>query len=142
VLRTPRNDGYPIDRASRTGHRPASTSAINRSTICRASLAASTSPRFVLGRVHVPGAKSIATITFSLYLSHKMTWHVTKTYLPGLVAGGGVQAFFVYAFSALIIGSLLYFLVERPFLLLRDRLEDRPVFLGVEPSTISAEPSR
>jgi peptidoglycan/LPS O-acetylase OafA/YrhL len=73
----------------------------------------------------VPGAGAIATITFSLYLSHKMTWQVVRTHLPDLVADGGWRAFAVYATAALGVGAALYFLVERPFLRMRDRLWDR-----------------
>ncbi len=75
----------------------------------------------VLGKVHVPGAQLIATVTFSLYLSHKMTWHVIRTYAPQLVSPGGAQAFVIYASAALAVGGLLFLLVERPFLQLRDR---------------------
>jgi peptidoglycan/LPS O-acetylase OafA/YrhL len=83
------------------------------------------SDKCLLGRVRVPGAKLIATITFSLYLSHKMTWHVVRVYEPTLVSSGGFQAFCVYTGAALLVGSLLFLLVERSFLVLRDRLEAR-----------------
>ncbi len=88
-------------------------------------VAAAVSPKSVLDRFRVPGAGGIAAITFSLYLSHKMTWHVVQTRLPRLVAGGGWQAFVVYAAAALMVGTALYLLVERPFLRLRDRMRDR-----------------
>ena len=85
-------------------------------------VAAVVSPKSVLDRIRVPGAAAIATITFSLYLSHKLTWHVIQTRWPELVAGGGGQAFVVYAAAAFAMGTALYLLVERPFLRLRDRL--------------------
>ncbi len=81
------------------------------------------SHKCLLGRVRVPGAEMIATVTFSLYLSHKMTWHVIRIYEPTLVSTGGFQAFCIYAGAALLVGSLLFLLVERPFLRLRDQLE-------------------
>ena len=84
-------------------------------------VAAAASDRGILGRVKVPGAQFLATITFSLYLSQKMTWHLVRTYLPQLVPAGTFQAFVVYAGAAVAIGTLLYFAVERPFLRLRDR---------------------
>jgi peptidoglycan/LPS O-acetylase OafA/YrhL len=84
---------------------------------------ASVSERGFLGKYRVPGAQLIATVTFSLYLSHKMTWHVIRTYAPEWVRGAGVQAFVVYAVGALLIGGALYLLIERPFLRLRDRWE-------------------
>jgi peptidoglycan/LPS O-acetylase OafA/YrhL len=86
-------------------------------------VAACVSPKNLLGRARVPGAEAIATVTFSLYLSHKMTWHVVRTYWPEWVRAGGLQAFCVYAGSAFLVGALLYLMVERPFLLLRDRIE-------------------
>jgi peptidoglycan/LPS O-acetylase OafA/YrhL len=88
-------------------------------------VAACVSGKNLLGRVHVPGAETIATVTFSLYLSHKMTWHVIRIFCPGLVSGGGLQAFCVYAGGAFLVGAVLYLIVERPFLLLRDRIEVR-----------------
>jgi peptidoglycan/LPS O-acetylase OafA/YrhL len=87
---------------------------------------AAVSPRGVLGRWRVPGAQAIATITFSLYLSHKMTWHLVRTHFPSLVAHGGYHAYAVYGAAALAVGTALYFLVERPFLLLRNRLDRQP----------------
>jgi len=75
----------------------------------------------LLGRIQVPGAQFIATITFSLYLSHKMTWHLTRTYVPELVPQGTFQAFILYALGAIVVGALLYFTIERTFLRLRDR---------------------
>ena len=82
-------------------------------------VAACASPMGVLGRVRIPGAGALATVTFSLYLSHKMTWHAVRTWWPGLVQHGGAQAFCVYAGAALLVGSLLYLGIERPFLRLR-----------------------
>jgi hypothetical protein len=54
-----------------------------------------------------------------------MTWHVIRIFCPGLVSGGGLQAFCVYAGGAFLVGAVLYLIVERPFLLLRDRIEVR-----------------
>ena len=98
------------------------------------------SAKGVLGRVRIPGAESIATVTFSLYLSHKMTWHVIRTFWPALVNSGGLQAFCVYACSAFLVGAILYFSVERPFLRLRQ--SDWVGNLGGVPQTArSAKPA-
>ncbi|MFT3781446.1 MAG: acyltransferase [Nibricoccus sp.] len=77
------------------------------------------STKSIFGKFSIPGAKAIATITFSLYLSHKMTWHAVRTFWPESVAKGGTQALLIYAGSAFLVGALLYFTVERTFLLLR-----------------------
>ena len=82
-------------------------------------VAACVSTKCFFGRICIPGAESIATVTFSIYLSHKMTWHVVRTFMPELVEQGGLQALCVYAGSAALVGTILYFAVERPFLLLR-----------------------
>ncbi|MBS0632667.1 MAG: acyltransferase [Verrucomicrobia bacterium] len=94
-------------------------------------VAASVSERGFLGKFHVPGAELIAKVTFSLYLSHKMTWHVLRTYAPGWVDGRGVQAFILYTLGAFAVGGALYLLVERPFLRLRDRWETKANPVGL-----------
>jgi peptidoglycan/LPS O-acetylase OafA/YrhL len=84
------------------------------------------SPQGLPGKYAVPGAKAIASITFSLYLSHKLSWHLVRTYAPGLVRHGGFQAFIVYTAAAFFSGTILYLAVERPFLHLRDRVGRKP----------------
>ena len=87
--------------------------------------AACVSPKCVLGTFRVPGVRAIATIMFSLYLCHLMAWQVVKAFLLGWVEHRGVQSFVVFMVAAFLLATLLYFLVERPFLLLRDRLDGR-----------------
>ncbi len=88
-------------------------------------VASCVSTKGVLGQRRIPGAQAIATVTFSLYLSHKLTWHAVRVFHPDWVQGGGVQAFCVYAIAAILVATLLFLSVERPFLLLRDRVEVR-----------------
>ncbi len=88
-------------------------------------VAACASANGVLGRIHVPGARFIATITFSLYLIHKLTWHAVKLLYPAIAQLAGWQSFLIYALTALTAGTLLFLLVEHPFLQLRDRLVAR-----------------
>lgn len=72
-----------------------------------------------LGRWRVPGAGWVAGISYSLYLSHKIALHLVQVYVgPHL---HGLAIFPVYAVAVLSAGSLLHYLVERPFLRLRDR---------------------
>lgn len=75
-----------------------------------------------LGRVRVPGANFLATIAFSLYLTHKAVFHVVRDQIGEAFGGSNGLAFGVYIAAALLVATLLYLTVERPFLRLRDRL--------------------
>ena len=71
-----------------------------------------------IGRWRVPGASFVARISYSLYLSHKIAFHLVQVTLGERLHG--VAIFVVYALAALALGSLLHVLVERPFLRLRE----------------------
>jgi peptidoglycan/LPS O-acetylase OafA/YrhL len=77
----------------------------------------------VISRHAVPGAGALAAGAYSLYLSHKMVFHAVQAALPGLPAPLRAFAFAPALLAALAVGAALYWLVERPFLKLRDRLE-------------------
>ncbi len=69
-----------------------------------------------------PAIEFVAAISYSLYLGHKMSYVVTRNFLhhfPSVKGGGELVA---YALGTLLIALPLYFLVERPFLKLRNRL--------------------
>jgi peptidoglycan/LPS O-acetylase OafA/YrhL len=69
----------------------------------------------------VPGAAMIAMISYSLYLSHKMTTHAVQSLLsPESLTGS--QGLVIYYASSIAGGAVLWWLIERPFLRLRDRL--------------------
>ena len=72
-------------------------------------------------RPRVPGASLLATLAFSLYLTHKSVAHATHLLLPALTAEAGWQAFTIYALTCLATAALLYVGVERPFIALRAR---------------------
>ena len=72
----------------------------------------------------MPGAHWLAAISYSLYLSHKIAFHAVATMLDEL-HGRGMVAFVTYAVAALLLGATLHYLVERPFLRLRERREIR-----------------
>lgn len=74
-----------------------------------------------LARYRVPGAATIAAISYSLYLTHKAVMAVDRQllgedHLVGLLGAN------VYFASSLGVAWLLWRLVERPFLALRRRL--------------------
>jgi len=73
-------------------------------------------------RFLIPGAGFIARISFSLYLTHKIAFHLTHEWFPAVANLGSLPAFFAYFSAALLCGSILYLGVEAPFLKLRSRL--------------------
>ena len=96
-----------------------------------------TSSRGLLGRWVVPGAGWVAATSYSLYLSHKLVMHAVDTWLAPALPLHGLALFAVYAVAILAVGAALHYLVERPGLLLRDRLDARPAA-----STLGAEMAR
>ncbi|MEP6908066.1 MAG: hypothetical protein ABI858_08820, partial [Pseudoxanthomonas sp.] len=63
----------------------------------------------------------IAAASFSLYLTHKAAFHVTRHLFGEALEGRGVMAFVAYAAAAVVVGAVLHHAVERPFLKLRRR---------------------
>lgn len=81
-----------------------------------------------LARLHVPGARLVATLAFSLYLTHKSAFHLTDAWFDQ-------PSPLVYTGLALACAGLLYLLVERPGLQLRRRLLLNPPEWGWRQST-------
>ena len=79
--------------------------------------------RSLIGRYRVPGAGALATGAYRLYLSHKAIFHWVQLAAPHLPAPLQSVAFALALLAALGVGAALYWLVERPFLKLRNRLE-------------------
>jgi peptidoglycan/LPS O-acetylase OafA/YrhL len=79
--------------------------------------------RSLIGRYPIPGAGALATGAYSLYLSHKAVFHAVQVATPQLPAPLQGASFPVALLGALGVGAALYWLVERPFLKLRDRLD-------------------
>ncbi|HSI56718.1 MAG TPA: acyltransferase [Ideonella sp.] len=77
--------------------------------------------RSLIGRWRVPGAGWIAAISYSLYLSHKIAFHVVQVELAPSLQGSRPLLFLTYALATLLLGAALHCLVERPFLRWRDR---------------------
>lgn len=88
---------------------------------------AGSATRGLLGRWSAPGATWIATISYSLYLSHKIAFHLVHEFIAPVAPEHGAILFLVYALAALLLGASLHYLVERPFLRWRDRLAEAPV---------------
>ena len=85
-------------------------------------LASSVSRNGLLSRFRVPGARLVATLAFGLYLTHKEVVHLVRLWLPSFTAEPGLASTGLYAVSCFAAATLLYLGVERPCMLLRDRL--------------------
>nr|WP_316640866.1 acyltransferase [uncultured Roseateles sp.] len=79
----------------------------------------------LIGRWQVPGTAWMAAISYSLYLSHKIAFHLVYTELAPSTQGSNALLFFIYSAATLLLGATLHYLVERPFLHLRDRWSNR-----------------
>ena len=69
----------------------------------------------------VPGMAWLAAISYSLYLSHKIAFHLVATAWGETLEGKGLLAFAAYALASLLLAAALHYGIERPFLRLRDR---------------------
>lgn len=81
------------------------------------------SPGSCLGRARVPGAGAVALGAYSLYLTHNGMMVLALDFAGGRepFATAALLATAFVAFG----GAALYFLVERPFLILRERVMSR-----------------
>jgi peptidoglycan/LPS O-acetylase OafA/YrhL len=101
-------------------------------------VASSLSKNGLLARYSVPGAKLVATLAFSLYLTHKEIMHLDRMYLPRLVHANTCAALATYAVTCFSAAAILYLAVELQFLKLRDRGHADQEIL---PDEMTAEPS-
>jgi peptidoglycan/LPS O-acetylase OafA/YrhL len=76
----------------------------------------------LLSRYRVPGARIVAALAYTLYLSHKGILHLGEVYFPAISAAGGLRWIALFASTAFAASAILYLCVERPFMLLRDNL--------------------
>ena len=79
-------------------------------------------PHGWIGRRALPGAGWLAAVSFSLYLVHKPVFGLVEEHLGDALQGRGFVAFAVYGIASLLAAAVLYYLVERPGLGLRDRV--------------------
>lgn len=97
-------------------------------------VAAAASPHGVLGGRPVPGAGAVAAAAYSLYLSHKIAFHLVLLAFGAQVKPHPDLAVVLAWAAAAAGGGLLHLAVERPFLRWRDRLQAQatPVVLAAE----------
>ncbi|NLS20594.1 acyltransferase [Rhizobium sp. P40RR-XXII] len=77
-----------------------------------------------IGRWHLPATSGIATLAYSLYLTHKGVYHLDQMVF-GKDNLQGLSGFVIYLATCFIVAATLWFLVERNFLILRDHLVPR-----------------
>jgi len=82
---------------------------------------AALSPRTLLHRAHVPGARTLALWSYSIYLIHKPVGNIVGKLASRWELAAPVTLVATTMLS-LAVGALLYKLVEQPFMRLRDRL--------------------
>lgn len=75
----------------------------------------------------LPGCSIVATLAFSLYLTHKEVAHLDRLWLPWLEEENSWRGVAIYTLTFFVGAMLLYLCVERPFLLLRDRRSNKAV---------------
>jgi len=85
-------------------------------------VACASSQTGLLGKTRLPGIQWLATISYSLYLTHKAVYASLNHYLGAWVNGHGVVTLLAYVAAALAVASVLYYSVEGPFLRLRSRI--------------------
>lgn len=83
------------------------------------------SPTILPGRMAVPGARLLATLAFSLYLTHKAVYHWVASHAGGRFDDANLLALACYNGAALLVAAILYLAVERPGLRLRRYLARR-----------------
>ncbi|GAA0537807.1 acyltransferase family protein [Chitinophaga japonensis] len=83
------------------------------------------SPRCILYRFRSRVTATLAALSYSIYLSHKavanLTQEVLARWMPGLDPNG-VWMFLVCISTVVLAGAILRYVVEKPFLRLRDRV--------------------
>lgn len=85
-------------------------------------LISAVSPEMALSRVAIPGAAFFATVAYSIYLSHKLVIHwIEGTCAAHAIPLTSVSALLILFTAITLLGAILFFAVERPFLQLRQR---------------------
>jgi peptidoglycan/LPS O-acetylase OafA/YrhL len=81
------------------------------------------SPFVWFSRFKIPGAETIAILAYSIYLTHKQVTHIVIEYLKHRsLATNGFFCFFIAGLCSILVATVLYWIVEKPFLKLRDYL--------------------
>ena len=86
-------------------------------------LVCSVSSSLPFQRLKVPGAAFLARVAYSVYLSHKLVVHFAAGFCSRhAIVPTSLGAILALDLSIVIVGTILYIAVERPFLKLRNRI--------------------
>jgi peptidoglycan/LPS O-acetylase OafA/YrhL len=88
-------------------------------------VASALSGNSILAKYRVPGATAMATLAYSIYLTHKEVMHMDRELFGRFVQMNGAPVWVIYIPSILLAATILYLCVERPFLKLRESLMSR-----------------
>jgi len=83
---------------------------------------AAMSPRCILSQYRIKPVAILATLAYPIYLTHKMINHLVNTQLQALLDLDVHQLFPISLAGVTICGYALHLSVEKPFLILRDKL--------------------
>jgi len=86
-----------------------------------------------LRNLRIPGVTTVAILSYSLYLTHKPVMHLDRLLIDPAILRGW-SGTLVYLSTSLLAASLLWLVVERPFLKLRERWFGRTISLATLPS--------
>jgi peptidoglycan/LPS O-acetylase OafA/YrhL len=84
---------------------------------------AAISPNSILFKYKLRPTAILATLAYAIYLSHKIINHLINTQLKYVLELESYQVFPVCLFAAIFGAFVLHLLVEKPFLILRDKLK-------------------
>jgi len=90
-----------------------------------------------IGRWRIPGARMLATGAYSLYLSHKLAFHIVANWQSAPDALRLAAAFML----AFVLGTALYLCVERPGLKWREHLTRRGPAVPLSPTGALTPPT-
>lgn len=89
-------------------------------------VASGTAANSLLNKFSSKITTAIATLSYGMYLSHKMVVNVVQQQLPRYdIPTDGNLSFFICTAASIITAALLYFIVEKPFMMLKDRIVAR-----------------
>ena len=83
---------------------------------------AAMSPNCPLSKHKFWPATQVAALSYAIYLSHKIVYHIVHTQMKHVFELDGYQVFLFCLFGVLLCGLILHLMAEKPFLVLRDKL--------------------